>query len=138
VITCHRKFFEARCRQRGYSLADAMPCVVAKDGDQWTIDEKHSSYPGRRRAVSAPPDVGPGTELKKLLATIGIHASKTCKCNAMANKMNKWGQESLNHTDEIVAVMEETAQKRKLPFSRLAAKALVRLACWRARKGNGS
>lgn len=113
-----------------------MPCVVSQDGDQWTIDVDHPAYP-RKPKVGAVPQAGPGTELKKLLATIGIHASPTCKCNSMARKMNTWGQESLDHMDEIVAVMEETAQKRKLPFSRTAARAMVRIACWRARRGNG-
>ena len=36
---------EAICKQRGYSLADAMPCVIRQDGDQWTIDERHQAYP---------------------------------------------------------------------------------------------
>jgi hypothetical protein len=81
---------------------------------------------------------GPGTELKALLATIGIVASPTCKCNKMAKKMDEWGQESLHHIEEIVDVMEETAKKRKLPFLRTAGRALVRIACWKAkRKGNG-
>jgi hypothetical protein len=85
-----------------------------------------------------PPPSGPGTELKALLATIGIVASPTCSCNKMAKKMDEWGQESLNHIEEIVDVMEETAKKRKLPFLRTAGRTLVRIACWKAkRKGNG-
>lgn len=45
MITCHRKYLEARCNERGRSLADAMPCVVKQDGDQWTIDVDHPAYP---------------------------------------------------------------------------------------------
>jgi hypothetical protein len=91
------------------------------------------------KALAAPPPApGPGTELKALLATIGIVASPTCSCNKMAKKMDEWGQESLNHIEEIVDVMEETAKKRKLPFLRTAGRTLVRIACWKAkRKGNG-
>jgi hypothetical protein len=77
---------------------------------------------------------GPGTELKALLAKIGIHASPTCGCNKMAKKMDAWGQESLNHIEEIVDVMEDTAKKRKLPFLRTAGRILVRQACRLARK----
>jgi hypothetical protein len=78
---------------------------------------------------------GPGTELKALLKTIGIVASPTCKCNKMARQMDQWGpDESLAHMEEIVDVMEETARARKLPFLRVAARQLVRLAVRRARK----
>lgn len=82
---------------------------------------------------------GPGTELKALLAKIGIHASPTCKCNSMAKKMDQWGpEESLNHIEEIVDVMAETAKKRNLPFLRTAGRILVRQACRISRKkGNG-
>jgi hypothetical protein len=89
--------------------------------------------------LPAPPPSGPGTELKKLLATIGIHATPTCKCNKMAKQMDAWGwEESLKHIDEIVTVMEETAKKRKLPFVRTAGKTLVRIACWKAKRAGNS
>ena len=87
----------------------------------------------------ASPQRGPGTELKALLAKIGIHASPTCGCNKMALKMDEWGpKESLNHIEEIVDVMEQTAKKRNLPFLRTAGRILVRQACRIAKKkGNG-
>lgn len=102
------------------------------------LDDATFAYLRSRYTLGRPrpePDIGPGpgTELKKLLASIGIHATPTCKCNKMAKKMNEWGQESLNHIEEIVDVMEETAKARGLPFVRLGGKALVRLACMRAR-----
>jgi hypothetical protein len=91
---------------------------------------------GRVRGICRPKlPPGPGTELKALLKTIGIVASPTCKCNKMARQMDAWGpDESLAHMEEIVDVMEATARKRKLPFLRAAAKQMVRLACWRARR----
>lgn len=45
MITCHRKFLEQRCLERGISLAEAMPCVVSMEGDMWTVDVHHPSYP---------------------------------------------------------------------------------------------
>jgi hypothetical protein len=132
MITAHKKHFIARCDERGYSLSEAMPCVVATEGDMWTIDERHPAYPRRRTESSG--HLGPGTELKALLAKIGIHASPTCGCNKMAKQMDVWGQESLNHIEEIVDVMEETAKMRKLPFLRTAGRILVRQACRIARK----
>jgi hypothetical protein len=80
--------------------------------------------------------LGPGSILKAMLAKMGIKATAKCKCAKMARQMDAWGQESLNHLDEIADVMEETAKKRGLPFSRTAAKLMIRIACWRARRGN--
>ncbi len=45
MITGHRSSFEARCRQRGYTLDEARPCIVSEDGDRITVDETHPSYP---------------------------------------------------------------------------------------------
>jgi hypothetical protein len=145
MITGFRNAFLARCAQRGYTLAEVRACIVSEDGDQITVDETHAAYPAKPKpgaslqkklvAVGIPPTSGPGTELKALLATIGIVASPTCKCNKMARQMDQWGpDESLAHMEEIVDVMEETAKARKLPFLRAGAKQLVRLAVWRARK----
>jgi hypothetical protein len=73
------------------------------------------------------------------LANMGIHASPTCKCNAMAKKMDAWGpDESLLHMEEIVDVMEATAKKRGLPFLRMAGRTLVRMACRSARRKSNS
>jgi hypothetical protein len=45
MITGLRSQFEARCRQRGYTLADVQACIVAEDGDTITVDETHPAYP---------------------------------------------------------------------------------------------
>ena len=45
MITCHRKYLEELCLERGFTLAAAMPCVVSMDGDMWTINVDHDSYP---------------------------------------------------------------------------------------------
>jgi hypothetical protein len=138
MITGHKALFLKRCEERGYDPSQAMRCVVKQEGNIWTVDESHPDYPHadpQRPVLPKKPPSGPGTELKKLLATIGIHASPTCSCNKMAKKMDEWGPvESLNHIEEIVDVMEETARKRKLPFVRTAGKTLVRIACWKAKR----
>lgn len=78
--------------------------------------------------------IGPGTELKSLLATFGIHATPNCKCNKMAKKMNAWGPDGcLEHMEEIVDVMQEEAGKRGLPFLRSLGRLLVKKAIRRAR-----
>lgn len=45
MITCHRMHLESRCAERGYTLDEVMPCVVAQDGDEWTVDVDHPAYP---------------------------------------------------------------------------------------------
>lgn len=45
MITGSRSAFEARCRERGYTLAQVRPCIVAEDGDTITVDETHKAYP---------------------------------------------------------------------------------------------
>ena len=83
------------------------------------------------------PAAGPGTELKKLLSKIGITSSPTCSCNKRAKTMDEkgiaWCEENV---ETICDWLQEEATKRKLPFVRLAGKALIHLAIRRAKKGN--
>lgn len=81
---------------------------------------------------------GPGTELKKLLMTMGITASPTCSCNARASLMDEneaskpgWCEA---HMEEIVGWLREEATKRGLPFLDAAGRLLVRRAIANARR----
>jgi hypothetical protein len=79
-----------------------------------------------------------GTELKALLKDwLGIEATPTCSCNAMARKMDSLGPEWCRSDDgmaEILGVMRDEHGKRNtiLPWSDIAARQLVLLACRRA------
>jgi hypothetical protein len=133
MIQCNLHHLEARSRQRGYTLDEVRACIVSQDGDQIIVDENHPAYPKHNKnKMIHPVAEGPGTELKILLSKLGIHASPTCKCNGMAKKMNQMEAQykgwCLEHIDEIVDVMQETAQKRGLPFIRSAGKILVKKA----------
>lgn len=194
MITCHKKYLVARCVERGYTLDSVMACVVAQNGDNWTIDEHHADYP-RPRLVAKSGDVanmlttnaavhsrvhakhaqgykalsanvadwrqlqknlgppagftqsdkikqqnvyhrsGVGTELKKLLAKIGIAATPTCSCNKRARTMDEkgidWCKENI---DLIVSWLREEAEKRRLPFVDFAGKLLVKRAISLAEK----
>lgn len=142
MTTCHRTFLEARCRERGYTLDEVMPCVVAQDGDQWTIDTDHTAYPAKPKPGFTPepppvpaPTHGPGTELKKLLKKIGITASPDCSCNARARLMDERGVEWCEQNlDEIVGWLREEAAKRGLPFVDVAGRMLVKRAIHNAKK----
>lgn len=49
--------------------------------------------------------------------------------------MDKWGpDECLERIDDIVEWMELEAKERGLPFVQKAARAMVRIAVWRARR----
>lgn len=48
MITGRRSSFEARCRQRGYTLDEVRPCILSEDGDTITVDETHPAYPRER------------------------------------------------------------------------------------------
>jgi hypothetical protein len=143
MITTHKSNLIARCKQRGYTLAEVMPCVVSQDNDQWTIDIDHPAYPSKPKPDARPPKVeeighGPGTELKALLKRFGIVASPGCSCTARAklmdaNEFNEpgWCEKNL---ETICDWLQEEATKRKLPFLRMAGKILVRKAIRNARK----
>jgi hypothetical protein len=51
IITCHRRYLEERCLQRGYSFSSVVGCVVSFDGDILTIDVDHADYPVERVGV---------------------------------------------------------------------------------------
>lgn len=99
-------------------IGASLPCAVP--GGPWRSDQP------------APPK--PGTELKRLLAAVGITANPTCTCNAMVARMDAWGATCGEHLETIVATMEQEARARgwKLPGQRFGMRALVRLAIWRA------
>lgn len=126
MMTCRRSQLEARCRERGYSLEEVMPCVVAMNGDKWTIDTKHLAYPRPR---------GPGTELKAILASLGLAASGDCKCESRVALMDARGCDwCAANEGQIVGWLRESAGERGLPFLDSAGRLLVRRAIANARR----
>jgi hypothetical protein len=144
MTTCHRSFLEARCLERGYTLEEVMACVIAQDGDEWTIDVDHPAYPRHPKSGFVPPQSepptpshGPGTELSALLKRFGVEPTPTCACRAKAAEMDAWGCDECSKPErikEVVAVMREEAKARGLPFLDVAARLLVRRAIANARK----
>ena len=81
------------------------------------------------------PSGGPGTELKRLLARVGITASPDCACNARAAEMDRQGVDWCEaNVETIVGWLREQATARGLPFFKAAARLLVRRAIANARK----
>lgn len=138
MITGRRTSFENRCIQRGYDLQAAWACVVEDNGELITVDETHPAYPRSQSPPPPPPRPptgGAGTELKALLSKIGIKSSPTCSCNKRAKTMDENGIEWCEQNVETICdwLAEESA-KRKLPFVRLAGKAIINMAIRRAKK----
>lgn len=85
-----------------------------------------------------------GTELKALLKKwLGIEASPTCGCNAMAANMDAWGCDECakpERVEEVARWMKaehgrrQKAGKLLIPWSDMAAKTMIRLAIRQARK----
>ena len=87
------------------------------------------------QSVPPPHAAGPGTELKKLLAVVGIKATATCSCNKRARIMDEKGPDwCAQNEDEILGWLREEATKRKLPFVDLAGRLLIRRAIRNARR----
>jgi len=95
VITGPRSNFEARCRQRGYTLEQVLPCIVSQDGDTITVDETHPSYPrakpGLGDMVAAGLDaIGVTKERAQAVASkVGI---KDCGCKKRQEALNNLGR----------------------------------------------
>jgi hypothetical protein len=89
-----------------------------------------------KQALAAP-QLGPGTELKKILAgwPFRIVATPNCSCNARAAEMDSRGCDWCEaNIDTIVGWLRKEATKRGLPFLDAAGRLLVKRAIRNARK----
>lgn len=64
----------------------------------------------------APVQRGPGTELHKLIAELGIQPDASCGCEAMGQKMDAWGPAGCReHRGEILAHLESAYSSTDWP-----------------------
>ena len=113
--------FDQLCESRKADPAKVAEAITRREADGviW-IDADHPSYPQKR---------GVGVELKRLLATFGIHATANCSCNRKAKVLDANGpQWCLDNIEVVVDWLEAEARKRRLPFFRTIGKMLVRRA----------
>lgn len=144
MIICHKHMLLQRAVERGYEIDDVMPCVVAQDGDQWTIDTEHPAYPKTFKhttelptAKTSAPSGGPGTELSKLLKRFGVEPTPTCPCREVALRMDVWGPDECSRPERmnaVLAAMRDEAKARGLLFLDAAGKLLIRRAIANARR----
>ena len=69
MISGHRQLFEARLRERGYTLDEVRDCIVSEDGDQITVDETHPAYPRSPKPGFVPPKPKPAEPAPDLTRT---------------------------------------------------------------------
>lgn len=119
-------------RPPGY-LEEVLGAGVQEGEFVYVSDEAYATLSAKYN----PPQGGVGTELKALLSKIGIKSSPTCSCNKRAKIMDENGVEWCEQNVKTICdwLAEESA-KRKLPFVRLAGKAIINMAIRRAKKGN--
>lgn len=90
------------------------------------------SLPAEVRVLSSG---GVGTELKALLAKLGITTTPTCQCNKRAKEMDDRGVQWCRENEELIlSWLKEESDRRGLPFVALAAKMLIRRAVRNAEK----
>lgn len=96
--------------------------------------ESPLTHEGRTSITSRPPG-GPGTELKRLLESLGIQPTGSCACDARAALMDDRGPEwCRENMDTIVSWLREEAERRGMPFVEFAVCQLIKLAILRAER----
>jgi hypothetical protein len=99
---------------------------------------KRGTHAATQPYAAAPASRGPGTELRKMLASIGIHPrGEKCKCNEHAHEMDRqgpdWCEENL---ESIIDWLEAEAKTRGLVgmlFNRPTARIAIKRAIARSR-----
>ena len=91
MITGRRESFEARCRERGYTLDEVRPCIVSEDGDTITVDETHPAYPRAKPGL--------GDMVAAGLSAIGVTKERVsravggdCGCSKRQEQLNELGR----------------------------------------------
>jgi hypothetical protein len=92
MIRCRREHLEERCRQRGYALAQALPCILLDHGNGWvTVDESHKAYPREKPGL--------GDMVATGLSAVGVTKERVskalgrpCGCGKRQAKLNELGR----------------------------------------------
>jgi hypothetical protein len=78
---------------------------------------------------------GPGTQLSRMIKSLGIHMSDSCSCRRHAISMNEQGNDWCEQNiDTVVGWIKEEAKRRGLPFVDMIGKVMVNRAIKKSRK----
>ena len=134
------------CAEHGCSHEDQShdPCAVCPNGQwgRWECGEGTGlpvTIANSAAVVSNVLTGGPGTELSAMLRFVGLGSAPGCACKSRAQQMDLWGAERCEkEIEQIVGWLRGEAQRRKLPFSSVGARGLIRLAIYKARKAGAT
>lgn len=103
----------------GYSQAKAICAYIRWRAKGSLLD---ALPPGIPQPVLPAIEEGPGTELHKLIAELGITPTASCGCEAMRQRMNAWRAEGCkSHREEILSHLQTAYQATDLEAVFLAA-----------------
>lgn len=78
---------------------------------------------------------GPGTQLSKMIKSLGIHMSDSCSCRRHAINMNEKGNDWCEQNiDTVVGWLDQEAKNRGLPFVKMVGRVMVNRAIKKSRK----
>ena len=78
---------------------------------------------------------GPGTQLSRMIKSLGIHMSDSCSCRRHAINMNETGNDwCAANVDTVVGWLREESQRRGLPFVDMVGNVMVNRAITQSRK----
>lgn len=134
-IARHALMAAAAARPSGY-VDDVLANAASTDDLYVYLSRKsYEALAAKYRSHGEVPQRGPGTELKALLASVGITATANCTCNQRSKYMDQMGADWCEaNVDAIVGWLREEAGSRGLPFFDGIGRVLVRRAIARARK----
>lgn len=125
------------CSRCGIAYPDSRYARECQPLSYWIEQSRTQETQGVAVDASEAVGHGPGTELKKLLARVGITSTPDCSCNARAAEMDRNGIEWCAANESlIVGWLREQANARGLPFIDAAGRLLVRRAISNARKAS--
>ena len=118
-----------------YAVGEATEAELgAKSAKKNTCGQKAAAPVAAKEIVGT----GPGTELKRMLAKLGIAVTADCPCNERAAAMDSngwaWCEQNLG---TIVGWMREESARRGMTFIPLGARFLVKRAIAKARRRDG-
>jgi len=108
---------------------------ISSEGSGYIMLSKDKADKPEKPIYLWDPQIGPGTELKKVLKLFGIESTPNCSCNRYAAMMNMNGCEwCRSNMETILDWLQSEADKRRLPFIRAGARLIVKRAIKNAEK----
>jgi hypothetical protein len=108
---------ELECRDDGKRRLYCAKCGLVSSFTNAAVEKYfHHCDPNRQRRSD-----GPGTELKRLLASLGVTECTGCGCSDRAIQMNRWGVDGCRERFETIRAWLIEAQVKTSWFDKIRA-----------------